>query len=112
MQRAATELRAVYLGLAHAHRMQESQSRRISASLESMNSLTRRIGEALNEIKHSHIFTHAANASFECMVLDRLVREIDLLEQQQNNIIEQISNSQSLPQVYHQPLLKSMPLDQ
>lgn len=118
MPRAATELRAIYLGLAHAHRMQESQLRRISASLESMNSLTRRIGEALNEIKYSHIFTREANASFERMVLDRIVREIDLLKQQQNNIIEQRSNSQSLPQVY--PLqsppqvyhLKRMPLDQ
>ncbi|BCL78376.1 hypothetical protein ccbrp13_08410 [Ktedonobacteria bacterium brp13] len=87
MPRGATELRSVYLGLAHVYRMQESQKRRIAASMESMSKLTRRISEALSEIKRSHIFTKEENAGFERMVLDRVVREVDLLEQQQSNAI-------------------------
>jgi hypothetical protein len=105
MPRGATELRSIYLGLAHAYRMQESQKRRIAASMESMSKLTRRISEALSEIKHSHIFTKEENAGFERMVLDRVVREVDLLEQQQSNAISLLVHNRE--QVSQPPIIES-----
>ncbi|GCE31150.1 hypothetical protein KDA_66340 [Dictyobacter alpinus] len=93
MPQGATELRSVYLGLAHIQRRQEGQWRRIAGALGSINNLTRRIHEALNEIKQSSLFTSQANANFERMVLDRVIREVDLLQEQQNNIMGQVSQS-------------------
>ena len=93
MPQGAAEMRSVYLGLAHIQRRQEGQWRRISSALASINTLTSRILEALNEIKHSNLFQSQTNASFERMVLDRVIREVDLLAEQQNNIIGQVSNN-------------------
>ncbi len=92
---AAAELRSAFLGLAHVQRIQESQWRRVNNALESMSNLTHRIAEALNEIKHSHLFKDQAQATFERMVLDRVVREVDLLEQQQSSMLGQIANMNS-----------------
>lgn len=91
MPQGAVELRSVYLGLAHIQRRQEGQWRRVGSALESIGSLTRRIHTALSEIKQSALFKSQANASFERMVLDRVIREIDLLAEQQNNIAVQVS---------------------
>ncbi len=93
MPQAAAELRSAFLGLAHVQRIQESQWRRVNNTLESMSMLTHRIAEALNEIKHSHLFRDQAQATFERMVLDRVVREVDLLEQQQTSMLGQIANN-------------------
>ncbi|GCE23546.1 hypothetical protein [Dictyobacter kobayashii] len=91
MPQGAAELRSVYLGLAHIQRRQESQWRRVGGSMDSISKLTRRIHEALNEIKHSNLFKTQVNASFERMVLDRVIREVDLLAEQQHNISNQVS---------------------
>ncbi|GCF06975.1 hypothetical protein [Dictyobacter arantiisoli] len=93
MPQGATELRSVYIGLSHIQRRQENQWRRVGSALESLNNLTRRIQEALNEIKGSHLFSKQTNASFERMVLDRVIREVDLLHEQQRNIITQLASS-------------------
>ena len=95
MPQAAAELRSAFLGLAHVQRIQESQWRRVNSALEAMSNLTHRIAEALNEIKHSHLFRDQSQATFERMVLDRVVREVDLLEQQQTGMLSQISNMNS-----------------
>jgi hypothetical protein len=92
MPRSATELRTIYLGLAHTYRMQENQKRRITASIESMSKLTHRISETLGELKRSQFFIKEENASFERMVLDRIVHEVDLLEEQQSNAISLITH--------------------
>ena len=91
MPQSATELRSVYIGLNHLQRSQEGQWRRVSSAMDSINKLTKRIHEALNEIKQSNLLKSQTNASFERMVLDRVVREIDLLEEQQHNILNQIA---------------------
>ncbi|GLV54444.1 hypothetical protein KDH_12910 [Dictyobacter sp. S3.2.2.5] len=93
MPQGAPELRSVYLGLAHIQRRQEGQWRRIGAALDSINNLTRRIYEALTEIKQSPLFKTEVNASFERMVLDRVIREVDLLAEQQHNLVGQVSQS-------------------
>ncbi|GHO82025.1 hypothetical protein [Dictyobacter formicarum] len=91
MPQGAPELRSVYLGLAHIQRRQEGQWRRIGTALDSISNLTHRIHEALIEIKQSNLFKTQVNASFERMVLDRVIREVDLLAEQQNNLVGQVS---------------------
>lgn len=91
MPQGAPELRSVYLGLAHIQRRQEGQWRRIGSALDSISNLTRRIHEALIEIKQSNLFKTEINASFERMVLDRVIREVDLLAEQQHNLVGQVS---------------------
>lgn len=90
MPTSAMELRSAFLGLAHLHRIHESQWRRIGSTLESMSNLTRRINEALHEIRHSRLFKDPDNASFEGMILDRVIRETDLLEQQEQGLLHQV----------------------
>jgi len=91
LPQGAAELRSVYLGLSHMQRRQEGQWRRVSSALESINKLTKRIHEALNEVAHSNLLKTQTNSGFERMILDRVVREIDLLEEQQHNILSQIA---------------------
>lgn len=86
LPQGAAELRSIYLGLAHVQRIQESQWRRVASALESMHSLAQRIQEALKEIKQSNMFDKEANASFERMIFERVIREVDLLKQQQVNL--------------------------
>ncbi len=98
MPQGAPEMRSVYLGLAHIQRLQENHWRRVMSALASMHTLTARIREALEELQHSHLFKDQTQANFERMVLDRVVREIDLLEQQQGNMlgqVTQLSNTRS-----------------
>lgn len=84
-----TELRSTFLGLIHLQRMQESQVRRMESSLESMNSLTRRLRDALYEIRNSSLFAELGQATFERMIIERVIREADLLEQQQRTLLGQ-----------------------
>jgi len=93
MPQGAPELRSVYLGLAHIQRRQEGQWRRIGSALDSISNLTRRIHEALVEIKQSNLFKTEINANFERMVLDRVIREVDLLGEQQHNLIGQVAQA-------------------
>ncbi|MBV9231097.1 MAG: hypothetical protein JOZ18_17435, partial [Chloroflexi bacterium] len=90
-QQGTTELRTVFLGLTHLQRIQESQWRRLTSALDSMNNLTRRLREALNEIKRSSLFAELSQSNFDRMVLERVIREVDLLEQQQRNLHSQAS---------------------
>lgn len=89
---SATEMRSAFLGLAHLHRIQENQWKRMGSTVESMASLTRRIRETLHEIRQSRIFSERAATGFEAMILDRVIREIDLLEQQEHTMSNQITN--------------------
>ena len=112
MPQAAAELRSAFLGLAHVQRIQESQWRRVNNALESMSTLTRRIAEALNEIKHSHLFRDQSQATFERMVLDRVVREVDLLEQQQTSMLGQIANMNSRNEAHKERVARPEEPDQ
>ncbi len=87
---SAAELRSVFLGLAHLHRIQEGQWHRLASTLTSMNNLTRRIHETLSELKNSHAFLALTQTGFERMVLDRVIRETDLLAQQQRTMLNQV----------------------
>ena len=89
LAQSTTELRTVFLGLVHLQRLQENQSRRLTGTLESMNNLTRRLRDALIEIRRSSIFSEHGQASFERMILERVIREVELLEQQQHNLLGQ-----------------------
>ncbi|MBO0782026.1 MAG: hypothetical protein J2P37_24670, partial [Ktedonobacteraceae bacterium] len=87
MPQRATELRSIFLGLAHLQRLQENQWRRLKSTLESLNNLTRRLRDSLHEIRHSTLFKDQEQAAFERMLIDRVVREADLLEEQQSNLL-------------------------
>lgn len=89
LSQSTTELRTVFLGLIHLQRLQENQSRRLTGTLESMSNLTRRLRDALIEIRRSSIFSDQGQASFERMILERVIREVELLEQQQHNLLSQ-----------------------
>lgn len=86
----AAELRAAAHGLVHVQRLHESQWRRLGSTIDSMHRLTQRVRESLNEIRHSQAFSDDGPANFERMVLDRMIREADLLEQQQRSVLKQI----------------------
>ncbi|HTK06175.1 MAG TPA: hypothetical protein VL485_03320 [Ktedonobacteraceae bacterium] len=88
-----TELRSIHLGLMHLQRFYEGQWRRLTSAHESMGNLTRRIREALAEIRHAPLFQDTNRSNFERMILDRIIREIDLLEQQQRSVFVQASQS-------------------
>jgi hypothetical protein len=90
-----TELRSVFLGLVHLQRFQEGQWRRLSGTVDSMGNLVRRLREALAEVRRSTIFEGNSQVSFERMILDRALREVDLLDQQQKTLHTQST------QLYH-----------
>ncbi|MBE3559270.1 MAG: hypothetical protein IMW89_08600, partial [Ktedonobacteraceae bacterium] len=88
---SAGELRPLFLGLIHLQRMQQNQWRRLTHRLEWMNNLTRRLGEALHELRHAALFKEAqeGSASFERMTLERAARSTDLLAEQLGALLEQ-----------------------
>jgi hypothetical protein len=89
-----SELRSVHLGLMHLQRFYEGQWRRLTSAHESMGNLTRRIREALAEIRHAPMFQdNNGRSNFERMILDRIIREVELLEQQQRNVLAQSTQS-------------------
>ncbi len=88
-----SELRSIHLSLMHLQRFYEGQWRRLSSAHESMGSLTRRIREALVEIRHTPLFQDTSRSNFERMILDRIIREVDLLEQQQRTVLIQAAQS-------------------
>jgi hypothetical protein len=90
-----TELRSVFLGLVHLQRFQEGQWRRLSGTVDSMGNLVRRLREALAEVRRSSLFESNSQISFERMILDRALREVDLLDQQQKTLHTQST------QLYH-----------
>jgi len=65
----------------------------LTSAHESMGNLTRRIREALIEMRHTPLFQDSSHSTFERMILDRIVREIELLEQQQRTVLIQASQS-------------------
>ena len=89
----AAELRAAANGLTHLHRLHEGQWRRLGSTVESIHRLTQRIRESLNEIRQSPAFSDNNPANFERMTLDRMIREADLLEQQQRSVLKQITQA-------------------
>ena len=96
---STTELRTVFLGLIHLQRIQDNHSRRLTSTLESMSNLTRRLREALVEIRHSNLFSDHNQASFERMIIERIIREVELLEQQQRNLLSQAPHNGRLEAV-------------
>lgn len=92
MSQHSSEIRTIFVGLGHLQRIQESQWTRLVSSLDSLCGLTRRLREALNEIRSSQIFA-SSKANFERMIMDRVTREIDLLEQQQKSLLQQAMQS-------------------
>lgn len=88
--KSAAELNSVFMSLSHLQRIQESQWKRLGSALESMSNLTRRINDALYEIKHSSTFVAMPPTTFERMTVERVIREIGLLEQQQQSMINQL----------------------
>jgi hypothetical protein len=84
-----TDLRSVFLGLLHVQRFQEGQWRRLAGTLEPMSNLIRRLREAISEVRRAPFFEEQSQTYFERMILDRALREIDLLDQQQRNLLNQ-----------------------
>jgi hypothetical protein len=90
-----TELRSVFFGLVHLQRFQEGQWRRLTGTIASMGNLVRRLHDALAEIRRSTLFEGSNQANFERMILERALREVDLLDQQQKTLYSQST------QLYH-----------
>ncbi|GCE16159.1 hypothetical protein [Tengunoibacter tsumagoiensis] len=110
--RSAAELHSIFMGIAHLHRMQTSQWNRFGGAIEYMRNLTRRIRESLFEFKQTSAITDLHPGSYERMSLDRMLREIDLLLQQQRSVLSQVtqvaqsahSSTRSMtPQVAQEP---------
>jgi len=94
------ELRAAANGLTHLYRLHEGQWRRLGSTIESIHRLTQRIRESLNEIRHSQVFSDNGPTNFERMAIDRMIREAELLEQQQQSVLNQISRAlQTTPNI-------------
>lgn len=87
------EVRSIFLGLYHIQRLHEGHWRRLSSTLEAICNLTRRLREALNEIRASRIFSDPDMYSFERMIMERALRETDLLEQQQKSLLSQTTHA-------------------
>jgi hypothetical protein len=98
-----TELRPVFLGLVHLQRFQEGQWRRLTGTIESMGNLVRRLRDALAEIRHSSLFEGQNQANFERMILERALREVELLDQQQKTLYSQST------QLYHDARTSNTP---
>jgi CRISPR/Cas system-associated protein endoribonuclease Cas2 len=92
MEQHSSEIRTIFLGLGYLQRIQESQWSRLVRSLDSLCSLTRRLREALSEIRSSQLFA-SSRANFERMIMDRVTREVDLLEQQQKSLLQQAAQA-------------------
>ncbi|HEX4208011.1 MAG TPA: hypothetical protein VHZ51_28180 [Ktedonobacteraceae bacterium] len=88
---SSTELRSLFLGLSHLQRIQENQWRRFAGSLEAIASLTRRLRDALYELRSSSLFADPQQANFERMIMERAVREVDMVMQQQQTLLKQTS---------------------
>jgi hypothetical protein len=84
-------LRSLFLGLSHLQRIQENQWRRFAGSLEAIASLTRRLRDALYELRSSSLFADPQQANFERMIMERAVREVDMVMQQQQTLLKQTS---------------------
>lgn len=85
----STELRSLFLGIGHLQRIHENQWRRFAGSMETIASLTRRLRDALYELRSSQLFFDPNKANFERMLMERAVREVDMLEQQQKTLLKQ-----------------------
>lgn len=99
------ELRALFLGLSHLQRSQDSQQRRQQGSLSTLNNLMRRFRDSIYEVRRSPLFEEQAQVNFERMLLDRVIRELDLMEQQIQNLLGKTVDAQaltpiSMPQAY------------
>ncbi len=90
MPQGAAEIRSVFLGLAHLYRIQDGQRRRQITALESMRNLMRRVHDSLNEIRYSRAFNELPQTGFERITLERLLREVTLLEQQQQGVLDRL----------------------
>ncbi|GHO46463.1 hypothetical protein [Ktedonospora formicarum] len=81
------ELRALFLGLSHLQRAQDSQQRRQGTSITTLNNLIRRFRESIYEVRRSPLFKDTSQVNFERMLLDRVIRELELMEQQMQNLL-------------------------
>jgi hypothetical protein len=81
------ELRALFLGLNHLQRAQDSQQRRQGTSVTTLNNLVRRFRESIYEVRRSPLFKDTSQVNFERMLLDRVIRELELMEQQMQNLL-------------------------
>jgi len=84
-----TELGPILLGLVHLQRFQEGQWRRLSSTVEAMGKLIRRLQESTDEVRRSPLFEEGGQARFERMILDRVAREVGLLDRQQRDLLNQ-----------------------
>nr|BBH85883.1 hypothetical protein KTC_06340 [Thermosporothrix sp. COM3] len=84
---STSELRPIITGLIHLQRLLENQQRRQTSNLETMGNLLRRFRDSLYEVRRSPLFDQNGHASFERMLLDRMIRELDLLFQQQHSLL-------------------------
>jgi hypothetical protein len=80
------ELRSIFMSLIHHQRLQGNHWRRLLSTLETMSNLTKRFRETLGEVRASSLFKQNEHVGYERMLLDRLLREAEMLEQLQQNV--------------------------
>jgi uncharacterized membrane protein YfbV (UPF0208 family) len=85
---STAELRTIFLCLLHAYHSRVSQWRNLGISLDSLSGLARHLRETLSKMKRFGLFANAETA-----VIERAIGEATLLEQQQQSVLNQVTQS-------------------
>lgn len=88
-----SELQTIFICLLHMHTSQVSQWRNLGNSLDSLNRQTRRLRETLSKMKGFTLFSNPRSSSTEVAVLERALGEATTLEQQQQSMLSQFTQS-------------------
>ncbi|MBE3558653.1 MAG: methyl-accepting chemotaxis protein [Ktedonobacteraceae bacterium] len=89
VSQSRTPLRPAFLAVFYAQRILENQRYRTASALESINAMTRRLQDALVNLRQSHLFD---SSSSERITLDGAIRTINMLDQQQKGLLTQFTS--------------------
>ena len=93
-EQCTLELQTIFVCLLQAHAGQVSHWRNLGNSLDSLNGQTRRLRETLSKMKRFTLFSNPGqHSSSEMAVLERALDEATTLEQQQQSMLSQFTQS-------------------
>ncbi|MBV9230469.1 MAG: hypothetical protein JOZ18_14265, partial [Chloroflexi bacterium] len=106
-----SDFRAIFTDLLRVQRTQGSEWRNLRTALESVNTLLRQLRQTLTEIKRSKLFADLSQSNFERMILELVIRQAEVLEQQQKNILNQVAQSMTRYEARTIPIPAIKPAD-
>src|SRR5581483_745031 len=93
------ELRAIFLTLQHVYSSQASQWRSLESSLELVNQQARYLRETLSKVQSSKVLASPEQSQEQAqaigMVIDLAIHEVAVLEQQQQSVLNQVTQTTS-----------------